>query len=725
MTQISSNTLVYEQIFNSLKSFFLEEINGDFVDDDEKIARYYEVLSKVYSNVGMPMTEYIPFIHGEPPFSTKINNFSTSLTSDINSITRQVDYLNAKVVNAFNLFFSEIQKEKAFLNRISSKSKILQMYTKSPSDDLVYFGDSFDNMDNFDISGIKSGLIPVVRNGSLTFPIKDIKKWTPYKISLLPSNGFPGNNHRVSRSDDENSDFGYKYDYIETPFVSSVSSIIDDTALTYFEYESINVKKPNSYYDNEFKYISDGNIASTVEVGGLYDWSEHSESDPLVLTFKLESRYPQLANAIDITPNFKSLSTVKVESIYAFDSDGNSENILKEPIFIGSSISPLNIEMSKNYFYNSATIRFTERPVSYFIVEVSQSFYQDIIIQHVYWQPIETDIKTPFDGMERFNPDLLNQSQYLKVSFDKSKIIPSMGLANNIKVQPDNIITLQTYVTSAEREISGWAIKFNLTDVNETSKEVYFSGYRDYSGSQIIDFVDAEELSIINFSNIVYSSEQDALTAAEGIASWVQDVTNSFNGSNPYEILAGNGNRFIIDINENTFSAEQVFLTIPQTEKDYPVKLQMKKEILNAKRWSIGLADFSISHEIYNDEFEIVSSLYTFDNEVESVMLSVDATDDNTYANDLSFRYYISTGSNNWFEISPVELSFRGIAEVIAFNRKILEENKLPGVAYLNYPDVPDKVRALRVMIRCSKSTNKNITPVIRSYQLIAKVQKL
>ena len=727
MAQVSSNTLIYEQIFNSLKSFFLEEMNGDFADDQEKIAKYYEVISKVYSNIGMPMTEYTPFIHGEPPFSGKINTFSTSFGTDLNSIMRQVDYLNAKVVNTFNLFFSEIEKEKAFIDRISSKSKILQMYAKSPSDDIVYFGDSFDNMDNIDVANIQSGLIPMIKNGSLTFPVKDVKKWTPYRISLLPSNGFPGNNHQVSRADDEDSDSGYKYNYIDSPFVAAVSSMIDDTALSYFEYEALKVSKPDKYYKNEFKYISDGNIASAVETGGLYDWSNHSDSDPVVLTYKVEGRYPQSANVIDIKPNFKSMSVVRVDSITAFDSQGNSENILNEPIFIGSSISPINIEISDNYFYNSATVRFEERSVIYFIIEMSQSFPQDIVIQHAYWKPIESDIATPFDGMDRFNPDLLNQSQYTNVSFDKSKIIPSMGLVNNIKVQPDSIITLRTYITESEKQLSGWAIKFLITDSNQESRDVYFAGFKDYNGTQVIDVVDVDSFSIQDFTDVIYSSSSDADTAAygaQGLSNWIADPVNSFNSTNPFEVLLATGERVFINLDSETFLSEEVSITVPPIEREYPVTLQLKKEILEAKRWAVSVADFSVSHEIYGDEFEVISSFYTFDSEVESVMLSVDSTDDNKYGNDLSFRYYISAGSNNWFEISPIELSSRGIAEVITFNKKISEDNKLSGVAYLGHPDVPEQVKALKVRIRCTKPSSKNITPMIHSYELIAKVKR-
>jgi len=53
-------------------------------------------------------------------------------------MSRQIDFLLAKLVNAFNLFQSETEKESNSLNRINSKVKILQLYSKSTSEDIYY-----------------------------------------------------------------------------------------------------------------------------------------------------------------------------------------------------------------------------------------------------------------------------------------------------------------------------------------------------------------------------------------------------------------------------------------------------------------------------------------------------------------------------------------------------------------------------------------------------------
>ncbi len=53
-------------------------------------------------------------------------------------MSRQIDFLLAKTVNTFNLFQSEIDKETNSIDRINSKIKVLQLYSKSTSEDIYY-----------------------------------------------------------------------------------------------------------------------------------------------------------------------------------------------------------------------------------------------------------------------------------------------------------------------------------------------------------------------------------------------------------------------------------------------------------------------------------------------------------------------------------------------------------------------------------------------------------
>ena len=77
--------------------------------------------------MGAPLTQYDPFIKGEPPMSSKVNLFFEGSTSDINVAAGQIDALNAKSISVFNLFTKEIENEK-ISNHDSSTNSLLKSY---------------------------------------------------------------------------------------------------------------------------------------------------------------------------------------------------------------------------------------------------------------------------------------------------------------------------------------------------------------------------------------------------------------------------------------------------------------------------------------------------------------------------------------------------------------------------------------------------------------------
>ena len=107
-------------------------------------------------------------------------------------------------------------------------------------------------------------------------------------------------------------------------------------------------------------------------------------ANPLTLTVVMESNVATNANSIDIVPYFGSSRFVKVKQIKVFKEDGTSEDILSKTIFIGSSFAPLTIESAQNYFYNKATVKFSERKILKVEVIFEQDSIQDIDIKHVY-----------------------------------------------------------------------------------------------------------------------------------------------------------------------------------------------------------------------------------------------------------------------------------------------------------------------------------------------------
>ena len=174
----------------------------------------------------------------------------------------------------------------------------------------------------------------------------------------------------------------------------------------------------------------------------------------------------------------------------------------------------------------------------------------------------------------------------------------------------------------------------------------------------------------------------------------------------------------LISVVEQSFTAQEKI-------KNYRVAVQTAKERYPAKRWCIGLRDIEVYKETFNSQLEIVSLPFNFDFPVESVMLSIDSNIDEAMLKNISVLGYVSVdGGNNWIQISPIQLDFSGVPEILLFNQSVLNEYRLSGASYLTYPQVPREVKSILVKIKITKKNRLNFTPSIYSYQLIAKVKR-
>jgi hypothetical protein len=164
MTQLSPNTSVFDQVAVGLNEILNKKKEGKYILKEEILYDFNRLLSEAYENIGSISSKLELLSKGEPPSSEKINRYFSNLKNDINISSKQLDYLLAKTVSAYNLFFSEIENEKKYSKRILSKSKILQMYSQSPAEDIVYIGDSFDNQDYVDFTKVSNDQNPVIES---------------------------------------------------------------------------------------------------------------------------------------------------------------------------------------------------------------------------------------------------------------------------------------------------------------------------------------------------------------------------------------------------------------------------------------------------------------------------------------------------------------------------------------------------------------------------------
>ena len=645
MTQLSPVTLVYDQIAIAIAGILSRYNKGEYVTKQDILNDFNASLVDLYQKVNSPKSELQLFMKGEPPSSVKMNKFINTLMDDINVSAKQLDFLSAKAVSVFNLFTSEVENEKKYSERIFSKTKILQLYSSSPANDIVYNGDSFENADYINYNKVNINQNPMIINGSATVRIKGgSKAWLPNKVTIGKSNGFMGNNNLAILGKEnpigDGDGSAWEYDFVNSPSSSNILNIVDSNPASYFVYEALNVDTDFNGVNRgqfEFSYIVNDPTLVNAEKNSLVNWSEHNMQEPLILDVLIESTISEKANSITVVPYFDSSKIIKIKRIEITDNAGATENILDSEFYIGLSLEYLTKESFINYSLSAATFFFAERKVKQCRVIFEQIYYQDEVIAHNYWS---TNYEygnldgSPFDAASRFDPEMLNKDLYNKVSYDKSKIVPTLTNPNIFKRNNFLSQNISVSIVSANKE---------------------------------------------NFSSLL----------------------------------------------EETFS----------------VPLKISREILPAKRMSIGIRDIGLSYQEYESTAEIVSKVYNFDIPVESIMLEVESNHSVIAASGGYIQSFISVDNGEkWLEISPVQdgysygvVSKSSIPEIIAFNQNTAEGFKLPGVMYLNAPkatinnivyNIPVQVKSIMVKIRLVKGST-NLAPVIYSYKLGAKVKQI
>jgi len=744
MTQLSTNTIVYDQIIAKVSKFIIDYRENKFPTNKKFLEEYQNLISFLNQRISGPLTEFNPYIKGEPPVSQKFNEFTASYSNDINIISKQLDYMSANIVNSFNLFSSEIEQENSFMNRIKSKIKVLQMYSSGPSNDLYYFGNSFDSSDYIDFSKIKdSTVMPLIENGQMTLSIGQVKNWATKYVYIAPeSNGYAGNNHEAIILKD--TDLDYQYVFKNTPTSRNKENIRDNNPTTFFEYEQINIiNKPSAAQDFEFKYIN----SSTGESNVSYDdWSSF-KGQKLVLCLVMESEYAQPANFVNILPYFGSgNSTAKdviVTKLEITDEKDTVENILTEPIWISSSFIPSSLDKAKYFFYREAKIRFEERNIKKIKITFEQSESSDVKIKHLYYKPDSTKAGNPYYGQPRFNPqdptivqDLLFPNiPWSSKTFDPKAIVPSINTPNILKSEVNNTNSIDVRLQRSIPNSQGYCLQAEGTDgkiyrITNGFYEKFSQELTRLQGYASIN--ERNKASYISSGNVISNSYNNdsfpyvTSSTTEELKSLLDTIKNWFNTENADGTSGQKYEKFELVVGTAQIVETNSFDTANQT-RTYKVNLTRQYEILNAERRSIGLRDVSAGLESYSENAQIVSKRYDVPSEIEYITLSAESSFSGSVSADINdyIEYSLSfDDGTNWVKISSIESPFKNTPEILAINQNIEERFRLPGVSYLFSPKIPASVKNFLLKIDMKKPFSKNITPILYSYKVGVKVKQ-
>ncbi len=692
------------------------------------------------------MTEFVPYIKGEPPISEKFNNFTFNYSNDINVIAKQLDYISAGIVNSFNLFTSEIEQENKFINRIKSKVKVLQMYSSGPSNDLYYFGNSFDSSDYIDFSKIQnSTLMPLIESGQMSLSIGQVKNWMPKYVSIEDeSNGYPGNNHEAYRYSETDSD--YRYFFKDNPTSRNKENVRDNNPTTFFEYEQVNIKnKPTTAKDFEFKYLTSTSGSTTTT---YQDWSSFSGSK-LVLAMSMESDYAQPANFVNVIPYFGSgnfiSKDIMVSKIEVTDEKNSVENVISSPIWISSSFIPSSLDKAKYFYYREAKIRFEERNVKKIKIVFEQYESVDTKIKHLYYKPdSQTVAGNPYYGQTRFDPDnpsvvqdlLYPEIPWSSKIYDTKALVPNVNSPNSLKAEVNNTnsidVRLQREIPNSRgycvvaRGLDGRTYRITNRFFNNFSQITF----RLPNYSQIND---TNRATYISDANVVSSSRADSSPyitsdATDELAGLVDSIVTWFNTTNADGTKAQKYAKF--GLNES-FSVRKEITNSYDTKtetRNYKVNLVRQYQILDAERKAIGLRDVSVGLETYADAAQVVSRRYDVPSEIEYLTISAESSFSGLISADINeyITYSVSFDDGvNWVPISSIESPFNNTPEVLAINQNIEERFRLPGVSYLFPPKIPSSVKNFIVKIDMKKPSSKNVTPILYSYKVGVKVKQV
>jgi hypothetical protein len=829
-----------------VSNFFDKYHKNEFLNYEHFVNEYQTLLGKVFDTLGKTITQYNPIYKGQPPRSDQFLAFSKDLRADSAIIGKQIDLLASKTANMQNLFVSEIIKEQNSFSKIQAKTKVLELYSKSFSENMHYLGDDFRNSDNIETGLPYDYTMGSIVDGDLVLPlVEGGSRWSadPDKVNIVKkdiagrtiSSGFVGNSHMVSYEPKESTEkeqealknpANYVYYAEKRADINKLSSIIDknlENSPTYFEYEKYNVSNLNTEaFQYEFRYLSKVNDSYE-----YLDWNKATD-EPLQMVLELGAKSPKPANSISITPFFGydeiNVNPLAVSSIIVQYEDPikgvvldgskySTEEILQNEILIGPTVMPLNEKDSNRFFFKKAVVKFSERKVKKITMTFKQYMFSGVKIKHAYYevQSVNGNFKTSgaglgagfidfVDAIRAFSP---NKIFNVNSRFSPSQIVVGHNLTNikgvdaiyrNLTPPVDNPVGAAiSPVSIVNAQLSGETeldLNYYVMKVfDKREKKLVLLAPGDFINSKGLNGISQEERDRIKkpddwptsspfyapfatISGVDLSKPEDALKFVPPQDSKFQDPNSpallalhekakaspSYASGEEYKSIpqifknwwavkstltdTSDFNPLSIYRLTNQNISSELHIKKVKPEARYYVRLRKKyeiladgekygpkNEILNVKRWAIGIKDIYVGTEIYQDYAQIISKPHIFPYPIEYLALrsnfyvpknivSLEFEKENKY-----ISYFISVNNGeDWYPISPIEEPFSSnTPEIFAFNQNTKSELRLPGIHYL---DLSYDVNSVRVKIIIKKAHYSNGTPVVRDYQLAARIKR-
>lgn len=195
MTQLHPSTEYQSKavaLIMEMRNLILESQSN--VNAEVIYAKFRDIQTRFSSVIGKPLTEYEPFVHGEPARSEKVNRFIENLQKDLNILEEQMDLIKANAVLIHNTMADQIDQAKNENAAAINKLKSLQLYTSAQNSGVTIFGDYFksNNQIDYELTDSKNRALVEV-DGRLTLAKNSITEKNPLATAsikvLSTSNG--------------------------------------------------------------------------------------------------------------------------------------------------------------------------------------------------------------------------------------------------------------------------------------------------------------------------------------------------------------------------------------------------------------------------------------------------------------------------------------------------------------------------------------------------------
>lgn len=409
MTQLYPST-EYESkavaLIMELRSFILDAQSK--LTPEEVSAKFRDIQSRFSQVLGKPLTEYEPFVKGEPLKSDKVNRFISNLQKDINILEEQVELIRATSLFMHNTMNDQLDTAKSQNAAAINKLKSLQLYTSAQNNEITIFGDYFKDDSQIDDNEIKQkdrALIDSERR--LTLGKVNISSENPLSRSIIrvlsTSTGFPGRLveiEELSRNTPTNpitQESMYRFKAQVDPR-SNLLHLTDQSPATWFEYEKnlVSDQDRTGAKNLNFTYTvsernTDKGIAEVkypVPVGEKIDWANGPVNGVLNLDLEFELDQVKTINEITYTPfglQDNASSPVLVKLVETSVDKNNWETLYPTNVYIAQDASLNTARLANEVVVGVARWDVPNDQVRYIRFHLEQKSPIDTKIGHLYY----------------------------------------------------------------------------------------------------------------------------------------------------------------------------------------------------------------------------------------------------------------------------------------------------------------------------------------------------